>query len=165
VTFRIEKLRRDHPVDDFDCSKEPLNRFLIRYALQSQLAGSSQTYVALSDDEIVGFYTLVFGEVAFDDAPDRLKKGMPRHPIPLMILARLAVSAAWAGKGIGSGLLKDAMLRTLQAADIGGLRALAVHAKDEEASSFYRHFDFIAAPSDPLHLFLLIKDLKSLMDA
>lgn len=164
MALRIEKLRREHPVDDFDCGKEPLNRFLVRYALQSQLSGSSQTYVALFDDDIVGFYTLVFGEVAFDDVPDRLRKGMARHPIPLMVLARLAVSTAWAGKGLGSGLLKDAMLRTLKAADIGGLRALAVHAKDDEASSFYRHFDFIAAPSDPLHLFLLIKDLKRLME-
>lgn len=154
VAFRIEKLRRDHQVDGFDCGKEPLNRFLIRFALQSQLSNSSQTYLAFSDDEVVGYYTLVFGDVAHDDAPQRLRKGVARHPIPLMILARLAVATAWAGKRIGSGLLKDALTRTLAASDIAGLRAFAVHAKDNEARAFYERFDFIASPSDPMHLFV-----------
>src|SRR5215467_12800119 len=108
MTFRIEKLRRDHRVEGFDCGKEPLNRFLIRFALQSQLSSSSPTYVALANDDVVGFYTLVFGDVAYEDAPARLRKGVARHPIPLMILARLAVAKASARRGIGSGLLKDA---------------------------------------------------------
>jgi GNAT superfamily N-acetyltransferase len=163
MPFRIEKLRRDHSVEGFDCGKEPLNRFLIRFALQSQLANSSQTYLALSGSEPVGFYTLVFGDVAFEDAPERLRKGVARHPIPLMILGRLAVSVNWAGKGIGSGLLKDAMARTLEAADIAGLRAFAVHAKDEEARSFYQRYDFIESPSDPMHLFVLLKDVRGLI--
>lgn len=165
MALQIEKLRREHRVDSFDCGKEPLNRFLIRFAHQAQLSGSSQTYVACSDREVVGYYTLVFGDVAFEDAPERLRKGMARHPIPLMILARLAVSTDWVGKGLGSGLLKDAMIRTLAAAEIAGLRAFAVHAKDDEARSFYQHFDFVEAPSDPMHLFLLLKDLRSLARA
>jgi GNAT superfamily N-acetyltransferase len=143
MTFRIEKLRRDHRVEGFDCGKEPLNRFLIRFALQSQLSNSSQTYLAFSEDEVVGFYTLVFGDVNYKDAPERLRKGVARHPIPLMILARLAVASAWAGKRIGSGLLKDALARTLAAAEIAGLRAFAVHAKDDEARAFYERFNFI----------------------
>jgi len=163
MAFRIEKLRRDHRVDGFDCGKEPLNRFLIRFALQSQLSNASQTYVALSGEEILGFHTLVFSEVAYDDAPDRLRKGVARHPIPLMILARLAVAKAWAGKGIGSGLLKDALGRTLAAGEIAGLRAFAVHAKDDEARAFYEHFDFVASPSDPMHLFVLLKDVRTLI--
>src|SRR5579859_4402833 len=110
MPFRIEKLRRDHRIDGFDCGREPLNRFLIRFALQSYLSNSSQTYLALEDDVVVGFYTLVFGDVGYDDAPERLRKGVVRHPIPLMILARLAVSRGCGGKGLGSGLLKDAML-------------------------------------------------------
>src|SRR6267378_2282676 len=105
MTLRIEKLRRDHRVEGFDCGKEPLNRFLIRFALQSQLSNSSQTYLAFSQDEVVGFYTLAFGDVTYEDAPERLRKGVARHPIPLMILARLAVASTWAGKRIGSGLL------------------------------------------------------------
>ena len=163
MPFRIEKLRRDHRVDGFDCGKEPLNRFLIRFALQSQLSNSSQTYLAMADDGIAGFYTLVFGNVAYDDAPERLRKGVARHPIPLMILARLAVSRPWAGKGLGSGLLKDAMLRTLDAAEIAGLRAFAVHAKDDEALAFYKRFDFISSPSDPMHLLVLLKDVRGMI--
>jgi GNAT superfamily N-acetyltransferase len=163
MPFRIEKLRRDHRVDGFDCGKEPLNRFLIRFALQSQLSNSSQTYLALADDVVVGFYTLVFGDVGYDDAPERLRKGVARHPIPLMILARLAVSRGWGGKGLGSGLLKDAMLRTLEASEIAGLRAFAVHAKDDGARAFYERFNFIASPSDPMHLFVLLKDVRGLI--
>ena len=163
MTFRIEKLRRDHRVEGFDCGKEPLNRFLIRFALQSQLSNSSQTYLAFSEDEVVGFYTLAFGDVNYEDAPARLRKGVARHLIPLMILARLAVASAWAGKRIGSGLLKDALVRTLAAAEIAGLRAFAVHAKDDEARAFYERFDFIASPSDPMHLFVLLKDIRALI--
>jgi GNAT superfamily N-acetyltransferase len=161
MTFRIEKLRRDHRVEEFDCGKEPLNRFLIRFGLQSQL----RTYLAFSDDEVVSFYTLAFGDVNYEDAPERLRKGIARHPIPLMILARLAVARAWAGKRIGSGLLKDALARTLAAAEIAGLRAFAVHAKDDEARAFYERFDFIASPSDPMHLFVLLKDVRALISS
>jgi GNAT superfamily N-acetyltransferase len=160
----IEKLRRDHAVDTFDCGREPLNRYLIRYALQNQQMGAAQTYVGASEaGELVGYYTLVFGQVAYADAPDRLRKGVAAHPVPLMVLARLAVASRWAGRGVGSGLLKDAMLRTLQAADIAGLRALVVHAKDDEARSFYAHFDFVAAPTDPMHLFVLLKEVRALL--
>jgi GNAT superfamily N-acetyltransferase len=160
---RIEKLQRGHPIDPFDCGRDALNRFLVRYAWQNQQAGASQTYVALADDEVAGFYTLVVAEVAYDAAPERLGKGLARHPIPLMLLARLAVATAWQRKGLGAGLLKDAMVRTLQAADIAGIRALAVHAKDDEARTFYERYDFIAAPTDPYHLFMLLKDVRAAM--
>lgn len=160
--FRVEKLHRRHAVDAFDCGEEPLNRFLIRYAFQNQQANASQTYVGLADDEVIGFYTLVVGEVAYEGAPERLTKGLARHPVPIMLLARLAVSLDWQGKGIGAGLLRDTILRTLQAADIAGIRAFIVHAKDEHAAAFYRHFGFEPSPSDPLHLHALIKDLQRL---
>ena len=157
----IEKLQRSHAVDAFDCDREALNRFLIRYAFQNQQAGASQTYVALSGADVVGYYTLVVGQVEYDDAPERLKKGLARHPVPIMLLARLAVAASWQGQGLGSGLLKDAMLRTIQAADIAGIRAFAVHAKNDEAKAFYGHFDFLASPSDPYHLYRLLKDIRA----
>src|SRR5438132_9154839 len=159
---RIEKLRRDHPVDRFDCGREALNRFLVRYAFQNQQVESSQTYVALVGDEVVGFYTLVVAQVEYDAAPQRLGKGLAKHPIPLMLLARLAVATSWQGKGLGTGLLKDAMLRTLQAADIAGIRAIAVHAKDD-ARAFYERFGFVAAPTDPYHLFVLLKDVRAIL--
>lgn len=165
MNVRIEKLHRRHAVEDFDCGKEPLNRFLIRHSLQNQQAGSSRTYVAVADEEIIGYYTLVVGQVEYDGAPDRLRKGLARHPVPIMLLARLAVAVRWQRKGLGAGLLKDAMLRTLQAADIAGIRAFAVHAKDDEARKFYERFDFIASPSDPRHLFRLLKDLRAALRA
>lgn len=163
--FRIEKLRRDHPVDGFTCGSEALDRFLVRYALINQQANASQTYLGLRDGEVIGFYSLVVGEVAYGNAPQRLTQGLAHHPVPIMLLARLAVSTAWQGRGIGAGLLKDAMRRTLQAADIGGIRAFAVHAEDATARGFYEHFGFAPSPTDPLHLFVLIKDLRRLEPA
>lgn len=160
LAVRIEKLRRDHALDGFDCGKEALNRFLVRYALQNQQANASQTYLAIATDRVVGYHTLAVGEVAQADAPDRVKKGLAKHPIPIMLLARLAVSQDWQGRGLGSALLKDALLRTVEAADIAGIRAFAVHAKDDEARAFYEHFDFVASPSDPMHLFILLKDIR-----
>jgi GNAT superfamily N-acetyltransferase len=163
TAFRIEKLDRGHAVDSFDCGSEALNRFLSRYALQNQQAGASQTYVALAGEEIVGYYTLVVGQVEHAEAPERLTKGLARHPVPIMLLARLAVATSWQGKKLGAGLLKDAMLRTLQAAEIVGIRAFAVHAKDEGARAFYQHFDFVPSPADPYHLFRLLKDIRSFL--
>jgi len=161
--FRIEKLHRRHVVEIFDCGEDALNRFLVRFALPNQMANASQTYVGLTDDDVVvGFYTLVVGEVRYEGAPERLTKGLARHPVPVMLLARLGVDTKWHGKGIGAGLLRDAVLRTLQVADIAGVRALAVHAKNDAARSFYERFDFQPSPTDPLHLFALIKDLRNL---
>jgi predicted N-acetyltransferase YhbS len=162
-SLHIEKLQRSHAIDAFDCGRETLNLFLIRYAFQNQQAEASQTYVALSDEQLVGYYTLVVGQVEYNDAPERLTKGLARHPVPIMLLARLAVAIPWPGKGLGSGLLRDAMLRTLHAADIAGIRAFAVHAKDDEAKAFYEYFDFVPSPSDPHHLFRLLKDLRKLL--
>ena len=159
--LRIEKLHRTHAVEQFTCGQPELDRFLIRHALQAQQANSSQTYVGLSVDEVVGFYTMVAGEVRHADAPERVVKGMPRYPIPLLVLARLAVHTKAQGRGFGAGLLLDALARTLQVADVIGVRALAVHAKDERAVAFYRHFGFVPSPSDPRHLFMLIKDIRA----
>jgi GNAT superfamily N-acetyltransferase len=161
IPLRIEKLQRNHPIESFDCGSEALNRFLIRYAFQNQQGGASQTYVALAGEAVVGYYTLVVGQVEYDDAPERLKKGLARHPVPIMLLARLAIATSWQGKGLGSGLLKDAMLRTLQAAEIAGIRAFAAHAKDDAAKAFYERFDFVPSPSDPYHLFRLMKDVRA----
>jgi GNAT superfamily N-acetyltransferase len=161
MDLSIEKLQRSHALESFDCGSEPLNRFLIRYAFPNQQAGASQTYVALSGPAVVGYYTLVVGQVEYDGAPERLKKGLARHPVPIMLLARLAIATSWQGKGLGSGLLKDAMLRTLQAADIAGIRAFAVHAKDDSAKAFYERFDFLPSSTDPYHLFRLMKDIRS----
>jgi GNAT superfamily N-acetyltransferase len=165
VNFKIEKLVRTHAVEGFDCGSEALNRYLTRYAYQNQQAGASQTYVALADGEVTGYYTLVVGQVEHDHAPERMKKGLARHPVPVMLVARLAIAPGRQGKGLGSGLLKDAMARTIQAADIAGIRAISVHAKDDEAKAFYERFDFIPSPTDPYHLFMLLKDVRVFLKA
>ena len=155
---RVEKLRPEHSIEGFDCGREELNRYLLRYAWVNQQAGAAQTYVGLVSDAVIGYHTLAVGEVSREDAPERLTKGLARHPVPIMLLARLAVDRRWQGQGVGKALLKDAMQRTLQAADIAGIRAFAVHAKDDDARKFYEKFDFIPSPTDPMHLFVLIAD-------
>ncbi|MGB9510259.1 MAG: GNAT family N-acetyltransferase [Candidatus Acidiferrum sp.] len=162
-TRRVVKLRRDHPVESFDCGREELNRYLIRYAWQNQQAGAVQTYVGVVGEVIAGYYTLAVSQVTLENAPERLKKGLAKHPVPIMLLARLAIDHRWQGQGVGKALLRDAMQRTLQAADIAGIRAFAVHAKDEEARRFYEHFDFIPSPTDPMHLFVLLKDVRRII--
>jgi len=161
----IEKLRRDHPVDAFDCGQETLNNWLRKYALQNQGAGAAQTYVGIAAGAVIGYYSLAVGQIEYLDAPERLQKGLARHPIPIMLLARLAVDAAWQKKGVGRALLRDAVQRTLQSAEIAGIRALAVHAKDEAARRYYEQFDFVGSPADPLHLLVLLKDIRRRMGA
>lgn len=159
----VRKLDASHEVDAFDCGKEPLNRFLQRHALVDQKAGSAQTYVVCREQRVAGYYSLAVGAVEHADAPGRVGKGLVRHPIPVMLLARLAIDRAEQGKGLGKALLKDALLRTAQAAEIAGIRALLVHAKDDEARAWYEQFDFEPSPTDPYHLFLLMKDLRTLL--
>lgn len=156
----IQKLDRSHIVDPFACGYADLDRYISRFALNNQSAGSAQTYVALADGKVVGYYSLAVGAVAHARAPARMVKGLARHPVPVMLLARLAVDNPSKGRGLGAALLHDALARTLQAADIAGIRAIIVHAKDDEARRFYEHFDFDPSPTDTYHLFLLIKDLR-----
>jgi len=160
VTRRIEKLQPHHAVEAFDCGRDALNRFLQEYALPNQLSGGAQTYVGLADETVIGYYALAVGSVEQEQALERVKKGMAKHAIPIMLLARLAVDLQWQKQGVGAALLKDAMLRMLQAADIAGIRALVVHAKDKAARAFYERFDFLPSPTDPLHLFILLKDVR-----
>ena len=137
--------------------------YLVRFALPNQNAGGASTYVAAVGDEVAGYFSLATAQVEYADAPERLRKGLARHPIPVILLARLAVDRGWQGKGLGAALLLDALRRTLNAADIVGVRAIMVHAKDEAARRFYEHFDFDPSPIEPLHLFLLVKEITRLV--
>jgi GNAT superfamily N-acetyltransferase len=161
---RVRKLLATDQVDAFDCGQVALNQFLQRYALVNQKANSAQTYVCCQGDVVVGFYSLAVGSVDPQAAPLRVMKGLARHPVPVMILARLAVEKEHQRQGLGQALLKDALLRTAQAADIAGIRCLLVHAKDEAARQWYESWEFEPSPTDPYHLFLMLKDLKSLLD-
>jgi predicted N-acetyltransferase YhbS len=148
-----------HDRTAFDCGIGPLNDYLHKYALPNQQNRSARTYVATRGTRVVGYYTLAAGSVGRADAPDRVAKGLANHPVPVILLARLAVDRSEQGQGLGKGLLKDALRRVVQAADLIGCRALLVHAKDDGAKAFYERFGFVPSPTHPLHLFLLVKDI------
>ena len=157
-----ELLTVTHDCAGFDCGSEPLNHYLKRYALSNNAAGSARTYVVSEGENwrVIAYYSLCAASIEKTKAPERIGKGMPSHPIPVILLARLAVDQERQGKGLGAGLLKDAMRRCLNAADSIGIRAVLVHAKDSKAAEFYAHFGFAPSPTDALHLMLLIKDIK-----
>jgi GNAT superfamily N-acetyltransferase len=161
---RPEPLGAHHQVAAFDCGAPALNDFLSRHALGSHLSGSAKTFVATTDSHVVvGYYSLAASQIIYADAPPRLQKGAPRHPVPVVLLARLAVDRAWQGQGLGAGLLRDAVVRVLAAAEGVGVRALLVHAKDEAAKAFYERYDFAPLPSYPMHLVLLLKDARRIV--
>ncbi len=159
----IAKLAVEHDVTAFDCGNDELNRFIRLYGLAGQRANISQTYLAVREQKIVGFHTLVVGDIVYDDAPERLAKGLPRFPIPVLLLARLAVDRSWQGRGLGAALLVDAIRRTLHVADIAGVRAMLVPAKDETARDFYTHFGFESFSRDAFVLYCLLKDLRAML--
>jgi len=157
----VRKLADSDLVASFDCGHAALNQFLRRFALVNQKANTAQTYVGCHAGAVVGFYSLAVGSVEHHVATPRVTKGTPQHPIPVMILTRLAVDLQHQGAGLGKALLRDALLRTAQAADFAGIRALLVHGKDEAARNWYLNWEFDPSPSDPLHLYLLMKDIKA----
>jgi GNAT superfamily N-acetyltransferase len=162
---KVQKLASIHDVSAFDCGNPALNQFLHRFALVNQKANSAQTYVSCEEgtNRVAGFYSLAVGSVEQAAAVGRLGKGLAGHPVPVMILARLAVDRRFQGLGLGRALLKDALLRTTQAAEIAGIRAILVHAKDDAARNWYLQWGFESSPTDPYHLFLLIKDMLALL--
>ncbi len=159
----VRKLAATDQVDAFDCGQAALNQSLQRHALVNQKANRAQTYVGCQGDVVIGFYSLAVGSVDPQSAPSRVMKGLARHPVPVMILARLAVDKEHQRKGLDQALLKDALLRTAQAAEIAGIRCLLVHAKDDAARQWYESWEFEPSPTDPYHLFLMLKDLKGML--
>lgn len=159
-------LQSNDPVAAFDCGVEELNRYLQRHAFQAQAGDGARTYASFTkaeDPEIAGYYTLAYGSVEFEQAPGRVTKGLARHPVPVMLLARLAVDKRAGGRGLGTELLRDAMLRTLSAAEIAGLRAVIVDAKNEAAKRFYEKFGFEPFLDNPFRLSLILKDVRALL--
>src|SRR5262245_12795567 len=130
-------LEATHDLSAFDCGAAALNDYLKKYAFQNHQNQSARTYVACRANQVVGYYSLAAGSVRREETPSRVSKGLAGHPVPVILLARLAVDRGERGKGLGAGLLKDALLRAVQAADLIGCRAVLVHAKDESAKAFY----------------------------
>jgi predicted N-acetyltransferase YhbS len=152
-----EKLSAEHDLSTFDCGEPLLNEWLRRRALQNEASGASRTYVVCSGRRVLGYYTLAVGAVAHAEAPGRVKRNMP-DPVPVMVLGRLAVDKGAQGRHIGGGLLRDAVLRTMQAAEIAGIRAILVHAISGEAKRFYEGHGFVASPVDPLTVMIAVAD-------
>ena len=143
-------LTAEHDTSAFRCSHESLSAWLCKRALANAASGASRTYVACdAQHRVIGYYALAAGSVAATVAPGRLRRNMP-DPLPVIVLGRLAVHSDWSGRGIGSGLLKDAVLRSIQAAELIGVRALLCHAIDEKAKAFYVKQGFTESPLDPL---------------
>ena len=158
---RPRKLEAADPVGEFHCGQTDLAEWIARFALANQQSGMTTVFVSMTAGSIAGYYALSTGGVDHADAPARVTKGVPRHPIPVILLTRLAVDEQSQGAGLGRMLLRDALIRIDRAADEIGVRALLVHAKDDKARDFYlRAAEFEPSPTDPLHLFLLMKDLR-----
>lgn len=160
IELQIAPLARDHQLDGFDSGAEELDRWLRRFARVADASGTARTYVLAEADRVVGYYALTPGAVSRRDLPERHARGMPAHPIGVILLARLAVDRCRQGQGYGRALMADAAFRTLQAADLVGARAMLVHARDELAANFYERLGFVRSPTDSLHLIVLIKDLR-----
>ncbi len=151
----------DHDVSSFDCGKPALNDWLRRFALTNQQSDSARTYVVHRGGRAVGYYSLAAGAVRKDESPARIAKRLAKHPIGVVLLGRLAVDKKEKGTGLGKALLVDALWRALGVADAIGVRAILVHAMDEEAVAFYERFGFEPSPLDPKQLMLLMKDLRA----
>ncbi len=161
-----QPLENEHRINGFESGVGSLDIWLVKHARAAVGAGSARTYVVIDSeqDRVVGYHALSVASIEHREATNRARKGMPRNPIPAMLLARLAVDKTVQGKGVGAFLLKDAMSRALSVAEQAGIRLLLVHAVNDEARSFYEHFDFEASPSDPMNLQLLIKDIRLALD-
>jgi len=161
---RPEPLRGKHDVEGFTSGDESLDTWLHRHARQAEGGGSARTFVTTSNGRVVGYYALTAGEVEAADATPRLLKGQPEgRPVPVLVLARLAVDLSHQGRGVGRSLLQDALLRCDAAAESIGVRAVVAHAHPE-AAAFYDYFGFEESPTDPLHRILLFKDLRRFLE-
>lgn len=163
---RPEPLAKQHHLDQFDGGEPALDDWLKRHARDAQASGSARVFVASLEDEenVVGYYALAAAQVAPDEATARALKGQPRaRPVPAILLARLAVDQTHQRAGLGRSLLQDALLRCLEAAQAVGARVLLVHAKHDAAKAWYLQYGFEESPTDPLHLMMLLKDVRAFL--
>lgn len=155
-----QPLASHHRLEEFDCGKLALTEWLHRYARQAQGSGSARTFVTCDDDRVAGYFSLTVGQIDTLEAPERVRRGMGQYPIPLVILARLAVDLDYQGKGLGFSLLQDAIRRTVAIAELAGIRALLTHPVDAGAEAFYRRFGFEPTQIRERQLILLLKDAR-----
>jgi len=152
-----ERLNADHDLTQFSCGEASLDHWLRNRALQNEKSGASRSYVVCADCYVVGYYALAAGAVAHTEATTRVKRNMP-DPVPVILIGRLAVDSHFQGRGIGADLLRDAVLRSLQAAEIAGIRAILVSAISAEAKKFYERFGFIPSTANPQTLMITVME-------
>ena len=152
-----EPITASHLTESFACGIPVLDEWLKRRALKNKVSGASRTFVVCQDRKVIGYYVLATGSIEHRGAPGKIRRNMP-NPIPVMVLGRLAVDQPWQGAGLGRGLLKDAVLRTLSVSQQAGVRALLVHALSDEAKHFYIHNGFLESPLDPMTLMIALQD-------
>jgi GNAT superfamily N-acetyltransferase len=152
-----EPITKAHLIESFSCSVPVLDEWLKHRALKNEVSGASRTFVICQDRQVVGYYTLATGSIEHRDAPGKIRRNMP-NPIPVMVLGRLAVDQQWQHAGMGRGLLKDALLRSLSVSKQAGIRALLVHTLSEDAKHFYTRNGFLESPLDPMTLMIALQD-------
>jgi GNAT superfamily N-acetyltransferase len=163
---RPDPLGKLHRVDEFECGEPALDEWLRRHARPAQASDSARVFVTTLDDgeTVVGYFALAAAQIAPQDASARALKGQPgTRPVPAILLARLAVDRNHQGAGLGRSLLQDVLLRCVEAAEAIGARVLLVHAKHTAAKSWYLQFGFEESPTDPLHLLMLLKDVRAFL--
>jgi GNAT superfamily N-acetyltransferase len=159
-----ERLTPEHDCSTFNSGSPKLDGWLLRRALRNEAEGASRTYVVSQGNQVAGFYCLASGAVMHAGAPGKIKRNMP-EPIPVMLLGRLAVDRRFQRQGLGAGLLRDSILRTTQVAEIAGIRAILVQAKDERARQWYDRFGFfLESPTNPLTLLAPLQEAFAALD-
>jgi GNAT superfamily N-acetyltransferase len=163
--WRIDRLDRTHTRDQFDCGKPPLDDFARTLVSQYEKRNLGRTYVAVKSTErrVLGYYTLASGAVMFDAVPPKIAKKLPRHPVPVVLIARLAVDRSAQGQRLGEKLLLDALARSLELSDRLGIHAVVVDAIDSGARAFYQKYQFVSLQDNPFHLFLPISTIRDLL--
>ena len=151
-------LANSHDTASFDCGQPTLNHWLNQIALKNEDRGASRTFVVCDADRVVCYYALAAGSVERTEAPNKIRRNMPR-PIPVMVLGRLAVDKAYQSQGLGRALLRDALLRVIAISKQAGVRAILLHALTEEAKRFYLRRGFVASPTNDMTLMIAIKDV------
>jgi GNAT superfamily N-acetyltransferase len=157
-----EKLTSSHDLSQFECGESSLDSWLKRRALQNEEAGASRTYVLRTGREIAGYYALATGAIAHVEATGKVRRNMP-DSVPVIILGRLAIASKFQGRGIGTALLRDAVLRIVQAAEIAGIRAILVHAISDQAKRFYEKRGFTPSPADPMTLMITVAEVAKIL--
>ena len=154
-----ETLSSQHSCSDFSCRIASLDDWLKRRAYTNQISGATRTFVLCVDNRVVGYYALASGAISVQSALGKFRRNMP-DPIPVVILARLAIDSSYQSQGLGRALFRDAALRVVQSADTIGIRGIIVHAISEEAKDFYLALGFILSPLEPMTLMISLNDLR-----